>query len=362
MLSGLKNIHFLGKAEHDKVPFFIKYFDICVIPYLITEYTKNVYPTKLNEYLAMGKPVLATDLPEIRKFNQENNNLVYVGRDEEEFIGYLSKVNGCDNNETLQKRLSVAKNNGWARRIEQMSGLIEESIDKKSGQAFDWKKAFLRLYASTRKKTLKLLFVAISLYIIVFYTPLFWLIASPLKISQAPQKADCIVVFAGGTGESGKAGQGYEERVGYAVELYKKGYASRVIFSSGYMFFFKEPVVMKALAVSLGVPQEAIILEDKASGTYQNVRFTRDILLSNGWNRILLVSSPYHMRRAALVFNKIAGNIKVSYTPLPNALFYSHPERDEHNRRVLKRINTQQIRGILHEYLGILYYWFKGYI
>ena len=43
-----------------------------------------------------------------------------------------------------------------------------------------------------------------------------------------------------------------------AVELYKKGYAQHLIFSSGYMYAFKEPLVMKALAVSLGVPEEAI--------------------------------------------------------------------------------------------------------
>ncbi len=135
-----------------------------------------------------------------------------------------------------------------------------------------------------------------------------------------------------------------------------------MVFSSGYMYAFKEPLVMKVLAVSLGVPEEAIILEDRAKNTYENVKFSKDILAQNNWNKMLLVSSPYHMRRTSLVFNKIAKEIKVRYTPIPKSLFYAHPEKDGHGKRIWKQINLQQIKGIIHEYLGILYYWWKGWI
>jgi uncharacterized SAM-binding protein YcdF (DUF218 family) len=191
---------------------------------------------------------------------------------------------------------------------------------------------------------------------------LVWFLAEPLKISQSPQKADAIVVFAGGVGESGKAGQGYEERVQYAVDLYKRGFAKYLIFSSGYTYIFKEPMIMQSLAVSLGVPEAAVILEEKATNTYENVKFTRDILMQKGWRKILLVSSPYHMHRVSLVAQKIAREIKVTYTPILNSLFYSHPDKDSRGRRIWKQINLQQIKGIFHEYLGILYYWWKGYI
>jgi len=98
-----------------------------------------------------------------------------------------------------------------------------------------------------------------------------------------------IVVLAGGVGESGKAGQGYEERVGYAVELYKKGYAPRMIFSSGYSYFYNETLLMKALAIELGVPKSDIILEGKAKNTYENVVFTDEILSKEKWNKRLYI-------------------------------------------------------------------------
>jgi len=127
------------------------------------------------------------------------------------------------------------------------------------------------------------------------------------------------------------------------------------------MYIFKEPMLMKALAVSLGVPESAIILEDKAGNTYYNVMFTKEILNKKGWRRVLLVSSPYHMRRVALVAKKIAPQIEIIYTPLPHSLFYSHGI-DSEGRRLFKQANLEQIEGVIHEYLGILLYWRKGWI
>lgn len=359
ILSNIKNIYFLGNKDHAELPYFIKYFSITIIPYLITDYTKNVYPTKLNEYLAMGKPVISTGLPEIIAFNQRHENMIYIGRTASDFSTYINKAIAEDNNYLRQRRIEVANDNNWQNHIERMSDIINKATEKKIGdREARWKENLLVFYRTARRKFILLTLVFMSIYLSIFYTPIVWLLAKPLKITQNPQSADTIIVFAGGVGESGKAGQGFEERVQHAVDLYKKGYAKNIIFSSGYMYVFKEPLVMKALAVSLGVPENAIILEDKAKNTYENVKFAKEILKNKGWNKALLVSSPYHMRRTSLVFNKIAKDIKVSYTPIPKSLFYSHQRRDTYKRK----INLEQIKAIFHEYLGILYYWWKGYI
>lgn len=109
---------------------------------------------------------------------------------------------------------------------------------------------------------------------------------------------------------------------------------------------------MKALAVSSGVPGEAVILEEKAANTHENVKFVKGILDQYQWRRILLVSSPYHMRRASLTFRNVAPGISVINTPVPESRFYRRTEG----------VTFSQIRGILHEYLGIFYYWWKGRI
>jgi uncharacterized SAM-binding protein YcdF (DUF218 family) len=311
----------------------------------------------------MGKPVISTDLPEIATFNIQNKDLVFVGRTKEEFMDCIEKaLNTCQDKELIGQRISSAKKNSWSQRIEQMSDLVEEAINQRAKEPLDWKATFIRVYRNWRRRVSRVCLAALLAYLVLFYTPFVWWIAVPLRIAQDPQRADCIVVFAGGVGETGRAGQGYEERVKYAVELYKKGSADKIIFSSGSTYIFEETMIMKAVAISLGVSENSVILEDKAKSTYENVKYAKEILDKYGWDKILLVSSPYHMRRAALVFSKIAGNIKVTYTPIPNNRFYAHPDKDKQGRRIWKRINLQQIKGILHEYFGILYYWHKGYI
>ena len=361
-LKRYNNIFLLGKKDFSMLPAYINEFTVGIIPYVKSEYTETVFPTKLNEYHAMGKPVVSTDIPEVVSFNIENEDLVSISKTREEFVECIERAIKGKSENLEDRRIDSAKKNNWVVRIEEMSSFMENAIDRKLKNTANWQGQMLRVYKVSRRKMIKVSVIALFLYLFLFYTPLVWLIAAPLKIIQIPQKADCIAVFAGGVGESGKSSQGYEERVQYAVELFKKGYAKNIVFSSGYTYVFEESSIMKALAISLGVPKDAIILDDQAKNTYENVKFTKAILEKHGWSSVLLVSSPYHMLRNQLIFNKIARDAKVIYAPIQNSLFYAHPERDKNGKRIWKRINMRQIKGIIHEYLGIIYYWWKGWI
>ena len=72
----------------------------------------------------------------------------------------------------------------------------------------------------------------------------------------------------------------------------------------------------------------------------------------HGWRRILLVSSPYHMRRAVLTWRKVAPDVEVIPTPVPESQFYSHQWG----------ASLEQIRGILHEYAALADYWRRGWV
>jgi uncharacterized SAM-binding protein YcdF (DUF218 family) len=195
-------------------------------------------------------------------------------------------------------------------------------------------------------------FAVVAVFLLLFQSPFVWWMASPLLVEASPRAADAIVVFAGGVGESGEAGGGYQERVRQAVDLYHGGYAQHLVFSSGFRFAFREAEVMKNLAVDNGVPADAIELEQEAANTHDNVVFTQAILERHGWRTILLVSSPYHMRRATLTWRGSASDITVVPTPARQSLFYAHQ----------RGASLSQMRGILQEYVAIVVYWFRGWI
>ena len=352
-LERCSNVTLFGQRAHPDVPKYVKQFDVGIVPYLLADYTANVYPTKLNEYLVMGIPVVATDLPEIRRFNRDHGDVVEVAGDAEAFAGAIRRaLNGASAPAVVARRIEVAEANSWERRIAAMEYLIDETIAKRAASDQRWDQALRRIYRRTRAHAAEIVFAIAAVYLLVFHTNVVWRVAEPLRMSAPPTRADAIVVFAGGVGETGKAGGGAQERLSEAVSLYRAGYAPYLVFSSGYVYSFREAEQMRDLAVAQGVPAGAIVLEERSTNTYQNVTFSNEILRDHRSRSILLVSSPYHMRRATMVWHKLAPEITVTPTPPPRSQFYDHT----------RGASLEQARGILYEYLAILGYWKNGWV
>ncbi|MGH0038579.1 MAG: glycosyltransferase [Myxococcota bacterium] len=64
----LPNVHLLGAKRSDELMEYPRHFDVCMMPYRITSYTNCIYPLKLHEYLASGRPVVATPIRTLRDF------------------------------------------------------------------------------------------------------------------------------------------------------------------------------------------------------------------------------------------------------------------------------------------------------
>ncbi len=346
------NVRLLGARPHDELPGYIKGFDVGIIPYVFSDYTTNVFPTKLNEYLAMGKPVVSTGLPDITQFNRAHGDVAAIADDPEAFASAIQRAMQGHEASEVEKRIAVARAHSWDARVAAMTGLIENALAERREHRERWDKKLRRVYRAARGRAMRTAAGAAVVYLLLFQTPLLWVIAEPLRIVDTPQKADAIVVFAGGAGESAQAGGGYQERVKQAVDLYQAGYAPRVVFSSGFVYAFKEADIMRGLAIDLGVPADAIILEERAANTYQSVIYARDLARRYGARDVLLVSSPYHMRRALLTWRKQAPDINVAGTPVPQSQYYSHG----------RGASLEQFRGIAWEYAAIVFYRSRGWL
>lgn len=115
--------------------------------------------------------------------------------------------------------------------------------------------------------------------------------------------SDVLVVLGARVLPGGHPSPALQARIEKAVELYHQGLAPRLLFSGGVgVNPPSEARVMRDLAVRLGVPSEACLLEERSHSTEQNARFSADVLRSLGARRVVVVSDPYHLLRARQYF------------------------------------------------------------
>ncbi len=122
-LRALSNIYFVGPMSYGVLPNYLKSFALCIIPFKITDLTVNVNPVKLYEYLAAGKPVLTTALPEVFKFSDH----VAIANNKEEFVTLAAQEIVNDNSQKIQSRMMLAFANSWDLRFKQMLEIISET-------------------------------------------------------------------------------------------------------------------------------------------------------------------------------------------------------------------------------------------
>ncbi len=65
MLPSPDNIHWLGQRAYDDLPAYLKAFDVCLMPFALNEATQYINPTKTLEYMAAGKPIVSTAVPDV---------------------------------------------------------------------------------------------------------------------------------------------------------------------------------------------------------------------------------------------------------------------------------------------------------
>lgn len=114
-------------------------------------------------------------------------------------------------------------------------------------------------------------------------------------------KADAIVAISGGDTEA---------RTSEAVRLYQDGWAPVIIFS-GAALDTSGPSNAKAMATAAmkaGVPEKAIMLDEVSANTRQNAADVAGIVRDQHYSSIILVTSPYHQRRASIAFRRELGS------------------------------------------------------
>jgi uncharacterized SAM-binding protein YcdF (DUF218 family) len=100
------------------------------------------------------------------------------------------------------------------------------------------------------------------------------------------------------------------------VDLYRLGYAHKLLFSGGddkYDGKANESRTMEAIAEKMGVPAKDIIKEARSTSTYENFLFSEQIMKDNNIQSLIIVTEPFHSPRADL----IATHLGIPHTVSP---------------------------------------------
>ena len=117
------NFHFLGKKEYDSLPEYLKAFDVCLMPFVISELTRHISPTKTPEYLAGGKPVVSTAIPDVI---EDYSDLVKIARDFPEFAAQVREALNEENADLHLRLQNKAEAKSWEHIVEEMERLLAE--------------------------------------------------------------------------------------------------------------------------------------------------------------------------------------------------------------------------------------------
>ncbi len=122
-LREMPNIHILGGRPYEKLPNYLKGFDVCLLPNKLNEYTRKMFPMKFFEYLASGRPVVSTTLSSLQEFKE----YFYQADSSAEFIRNIELALAEDAS-IGEKRIALAKKYSWTSRMEEISLLLEEKL------------------------------------------------------------------------------------------------------------------------------------------------------------------------------------------------------------------------------------------
>ncbi len=191
------------------------------------------------------------------------------------------------------------------------------------------------------------------------------------------QSVDAIVVLGGAT-EPGIAPRPMTEvnaaadRLLYAAKIYKDHPEAKLLLSGGDIDFLDQSPStpasdMSSLLQLIGVPESAMLLQDKSQNTYEDALYSCEMIKKAGYTNVVLVTSAMHMPRSVKLFTKQGCNVMpapTDYTITEVAWQRTwHPSFEEFLINLVPSYsNMSQIAKSMKEYIGMFAYHLKGWL
>jgi glycosyltransferase involved in cell wall biosynthesis len=120
-LTSLPNVHWMGARSQVDLPCYLRAADVLLLPYVLTQHTRHVFPLKFFEYLATGKPVVATQLEALSGYSHVIS--IAMDADDYERLIVAALERGAEGSST---RIDLARQHTWESRVQSIRDLVLE--------------------------------------------------------------------------------------------------------------------------------------------------------------------------------------------------------------------------------------------
>jgi uncharacterized SAM-binding protein YcdF (DUF218 family) len=171
-----------------------------------------------------------------------------------------------------------------------------------------------------KRRISSLVIGALSLLLIVYVFGLVWL---AIQVKDNARVSDAVIVLGARVNYNGYLNPCLLARVEHGAKLLRGGLAKFLIVSGGIDVEdgASEAKAMREIALRAGISSDQIILETKATSTFENLEFSKAILKTRHLRSVIVVTEPYHMPRAAMIARKLG--LDFSSSPAPESACWS---------------------------------------
>jgi glycosyltransferase involved in cell wall biosynthesis len=124
-LRALPNVHFLGYKPVNQLAAYVQYMDVCLMCYEVNDYTNCIYPLKLHEYLAAGRPTVASPIASVL----DHSDIVTLARSDAEWLAGIARALAPPSPFESERRRRRAASYDWDILVEKLAQIFCERLN-----------------------------------------------------------------------------------------------------------------------------------------------------------------------------------------------------------------------------------------